>query len=313
MHTDVVLPLPGLGRPAPGRRARRRRWPRSGPGPQASPSCPPSLIDTARSRVTGTPPRTTGRTCTFPGPRCRAITCSSPWPAWGWGSSCGGLCFERGEPVDGAMLLLGMGFMLLEVVGVSRASLLFGTTWAVNAYVVGAIFAMILLANLVASRYRVPVAGWPTAGLLVGVIALAVMPVTGIAALPPAAASGGRGRVPGASRLLLRPDLRDGLGDHEEEGPGPRQQPPRFAPGRHREHAVHGGGLPLSHVPDPRRLPGRASAAPEGAGEGRSIGPELGGRAAAGELACGCERPASAAPARPATRAPPATTGGNDR
>jgi hypothetical protein len=94
--------------------------------------------------------------------------------------------FERGEPVDGAMLLLGMGFMLLEVVGVSRASLLFGTTWAVNAYVVGAIFTMILLANLVASRYQVPVAGWPTAGLLVGVIALAIMPVTGIAALPPA-------------------------------------------------------------------------------------------------------------------------------
>lgn len=94
--------------------------------------------------------------------------------------------FERGEPVDGAMLLLGMGFMLLEVVGVSRASLLFGTTWAVNAYVVGAIFTMILLANLVASRYRVPVAGWPTAGLLVGVIALAIMPVSGIAALPPA-------------------------------------------------------------------------------------------------------------------------------
>jgi spermidine synthase len=93
--------------------------------------------------------------------------------------------FERGEPVDGAMLLLGMGFMLLEVAGVSRASLLYGTTWAVNAYVVGAIFAMILLANLVASRYQVPVTGWPTAGLLVGVIALAVMPATGIAALPP--------------------------------------------------------------------------------------------------------------------------------
>jgi spermidine synthase len=94
--------------------------------------------------------------------------------------------FKPGEPVDAAMLLLGMGFMLLEVAGVSRASLLFGTTWAVNAYVVGAIFAMILLANLVASRYRVPASGWPAAGLLVGIVALAVMPTSGIAALPPA-------------------------------------------------------------------------------------------------------------------------------
>ena len=94
--------------------------------------------------------------------------------------------FHRGEPIDAAMLLLGMGFMLLEVAGVSRASLLFGTTWAVNAYVVGAIFTMILLANLVASRFPAPVTGWPAAGLLVGVVALAVMPTTGIAGLPPA-------------------------------------------------------------------------------------------------------------------------------
>jgi len=92
--------------------------------------------------------------------------------------------FKPGEPVDAAMLLLGMGFMLLEVSGVSRAALLFGATWTVNAYVVGAIFAMILFANFVAARAAVPVTGWPAAGLVVGVLALAVVPTAGLAALP---------------------------------------------------------------------------------------------------------------------------------
>ena len=52
------------------------------------------------------------------------------------------------------MLLLGAGFMLLEVTGVSRAALLYGTTWKVNAYVVGAILSMVLLANLAAAAMR---------------------------------------------------------------------------------------------------------------------------------------------------------------
>jgi hypothetical protein len=82
------------------------------------------------------------------------------------------------------MLLLGMGFMLLEVAGVSRSVLLFGTTWTVNAYVVGAIFALILLANLVASRRPVSVTGWPAAGLAASVLALALVPSAGLAALP---------------------------------------------------------------------------------------------------------------------------------
>jgi hypothetical protein len=92
--------------------------------------------------------------------------------------------FRPGEPMNMPMLLLGMGFMLLEVVGVSRAALYFGTTWTVNAYIVGAIFAMILLANLVASRYRVSVTGWPAWGLVGSILALALLPTAGMAALP---------------------------------------------------------------------------------------------------------------------------------
>jgi SAM-dependent methyltransferase len=92
--------------------------------------------------------------------------------------------FRRGEPVNAPMLLLGMGFMLLEVVGVSRAALYFGTTWTVNAYIVSAIFAMILLANLVASRTRVSVTGWPAGGLVASILALALLPTAGLTALP---------------------------------------------------------------------------------------------------------------------------------
>ena len=89
-----------------------------------------------------------------------------------------------GARVDTVMLLLGAGFMLLEVSGVSRAALLFGTTWTVNAYVVGAILGMILIANLVASRVRVTPFGWPFAGLLLSLLALALVPTAILTALP---------------------------------------------------------------------------------------------------------------------------------
>jgi hypothetical protein len=70
---------------------------------------------------------------------------------------------------------------------VNRAALLFGTTWVVNAYVVGAVLAMVLLANLVASRVRFDPAGWPFAGLVVSLLLLGLVPITALAALPTAA------------------------------------------------------------------------------------------------------------------------------
>src|SRR6185436_16803225 len=89
-----------------------------------------------------------------------------------------------GASVDSTMLLLGAGFMMLEVSGVSRAALLFGTTWTVNAYVVGAILGMILVANLAASRMRVVPGGWPFAGLVASLLALALVPAAALTALP---------------------------------------------------------------------------------------------------------------------------------
>ena len=92
--------------------------------------------------------------------------------------------FAPGQDLNAVMLLLGAGFMLLEVSGVSRAALLFGTTWTVNAYVVGAILAMVLFANLVASRVAVDAAGWPFAGLVVTLLAVGLVPTAALAALP---------------------------------------------------------------------------------------------------------------------------------
>jgi spermidine synthase len=92
--------------------------------------------------------------------------------------------FAPGEALELPMLLLGAGFMLLEVTGVSRAALLFGTTWTVNAYVVAAILAMTLAANWVASRLHVSPSGWPFGGLVVSIMVLALCPTSLLAALP---------------------------------------------------------------------------------------------------------------------------------
>jgi hypothetical protein len=55
-------------------------------------------------------------------------------------------------PVDWAMLLLGAGFMLLETKIMAKVALLVGTTWIVNAIVIGAVLLMILVGNLVVAK-----------------------------------------------------------------------------------------------------------------------------------------------------------------
>jgi hypothetical protein len=52
---------------------------------------------------------------------------------------------------------LGAGFMLLEVQNVSKAAVVLGNTWAVNAVIISGVMVMILLANLIAARFpRLP-------------------------------------------------------------------------------------------------------------------------------------------------------------
>jgi len=62
--------------------------------------------------------------------------------AFGWRTS-----REQLTPLNGIMLLLGAGFMLLETKAVVHMALLFGSTWVVNTVVFSAVLVVILVAN----------------------------------------------------------------------------------------------------------------------------------------------------------------------
>ena len=68
------------------------------------------------------------------------------------------------------MLLLGMGFMLLEVRAMADLSLMFGSTWFVNSCVISVVLLMILIGNYIATK--VPNARAP---VLVALLVVAVM------------------------------------------------------------------------------------------------------------------------------------------
>ena len=65
------------------------------------------------------------------------------WQAW-----------PAGEAFDRRVFWLGAAFMLLEVHNVSRLALVFGTTWQVNAWVIGTILVVILGANAVCTWFE---------------------------------------------------------------------------------------------------------------------------------------------------------------
>jgi SAM-dependent methyltransferase len=79
---------------------------------------------------------------------------------------------------DWHFFALGAAFLLLEVQTVSRATLLFGMTWEVNAIVISAILVMILLANLVAWRWP-GIPQWTMiSGLALALAALGLVPLS---------------------------------------------------------------------------------------------------------------------------------------
>ena len=90
----------------------------------------------------------------------------------------------RGEPFDGRMFWLGAAFMLVEVHDVSRLALVFGTTWQVNAWVIGVILGLILLAN--AAQPWVGRRSWGAraaiAGLFASLAAAYLVPLTALQA-----------------------------------------------------------------------------------------------------------------------------------
>ncbi|MBU4312793.1 MAG: hypothetical protein KJ706_08770 [Candidatus Omnitrophica bacterium] len=63
--------------------------------------------------------------------------------------------FSSGEHLNLHFLFLGAGFLLLEFQNISKASLLFGSTWLVNAYMISAILVLILLANFVTHYFKI--------------------------------------------------------------------------------------------------------------------------------------------------------------
>ncbi|MEW4570114.1 hypothetical protein AB1L88_19795 [Tautonia sp. JC769] len=90
---------------------------------------------------------------------------------------------RRGRP-DVQMFFLGAGFMLLETKGVVHMALLFGSTWAVNSIVFGAILVMILLGNLFVIRVK-PTRQWPAyVALVLALLANVLVPLETYLALP---------------------------------------------------------------------------------------------------------------------------------
>jgi spermidine synthase len=79
---------------------------------------------------------------------------------------------------------LGAAFLLLEVQNVSKASVVLGNTWLVNAVIISAVLAMVLLSNLLVSRFPA-LPDWPVyAGLCGTCLALYFVDISRFAFLP---------------------------------------------------------------------------------------------------------------------------------
>jgi hypothetical protein len=79
---------------------------------------------------------------------------------------------------------LGAAFLLLEVQNVSKASVVLGNTWLVNAVIISAVLGMVLLANLIVARFP-GLPSWPVyAGLCGTCLALYFLDISRFAFLP---------------------------------------------------------------------------------------------------------------------------------
>jgi SAM-dependent methyltransferase len=84
----------------------------------------------------------------------------------------------RGFPVH--FLLLGVGFTLLESSAIVRLSLLFGSTWSVNAVVFSSVLAMVFFANWAVLRGLAPPLTWAWIGLLVFLLVNWAVPLSSL-------------------------------------------------------------------------------------------------------------------------------------
>ena len=79
---------------------------------------------------------------------------------------------------------LGAAFLLLEVQNVSKASVVLGSTWLVNAVIISAVLAMVLLANLIVTRFPFLPAGMAYAGVCGTCVVLYFIDISRFAFLP---------------------------------------------------------------------------------------------------------------------------------
>ena len=79
---------------------------------------------------------------------------------------------------------LGAAFLLLEVQNISKLILLFGATWTVNSYCITSILLMILLANLVVSKFKLQKTRIWYIGLFIVLTLNVFLPVTIYSGLP---------------------------------------------------------------------------------------------------------------------------------
>src|ERR1039457_3631869 len=107
--------------------------------------------------------------------------------------------------MDWHFFALGAAFLLLEVQTVSRATLLFGMTWIVNAIVISAVLVMILAANGVTAR-------WPRLPAFVAYVGLAItVPLLAFVPLDVFNALTGPAKLLGAAAFLTAPVFFGGL------------------------------------------------------------------------------------------------------
>ena len=86
------------------------------------------------------------------------------------------------RPANWNFFLLGAAFALLETRGITEIALVFGSTWLTNTVVIGAILLMILLANVLVTRWR-PRLGWIYAGLFAALAFDYSFPLQGLLAI----------------------------------------------------------------------------------------------------------------------------------
>lgn len=79
---------------------------------------------------------------------------------------------------------LGAAFMLLEVQNISKASVVLGSTWWVNAVIIGAIMVMVLCANWIAARFPSLPTGFAYIALLTSCLGLYFLDIAMFASLP---------------------------------------------------------------------------------------------------------------------------------